>query len=55
MGFSTQMGDIGPQSSKGIFTQTSPMLCDICLDCGEIVRLYVKDDLDKSWIKDESI
>lgn len=53
-------GSIGPQYRFGIVagTQyrfgidvgTAPMFCDLCLDCGEITRMYVKEkNLDKKW------
>lgn len=51
MGLTAESGYIGPQASKGIFTYTSPMFCDICLDCGEILRFYIRDNTDRKWIK----
>ena len=51
IGLTAKTGNIGPKSSKGIFTYVSQMYCDICLDCGKIVRLYIKDDTNRKWIK----
>lgn len=51
IGKSADTGNIGPKSTKGIFTYLSQMYCDICLDCGEILRFYIKDDTDRKWIK----
>ena len=43
-------GSIGPQYRFGIVVGTAPMFCDLCLDCGEITRMYVKEkNLDKKW------
>ena len=38
IGKTAETGNIGPKSSKGIVTYVSQMYCDICLDCGELVR-----------------
>ena len=27
------------------------MYCDICLDCGEITRFFIKESTDKKWNK----
>lgn len=51
IGQSGEVGNIGPKSRKGIFDSVSQMYCDICLDCGELVRFYIKDDTDRKWIK----
>lgn len=51
IGKTAEAGDVGPLSSIGIFTYTSPMYCDICLDCGEIIRFYIKDSTNRKWIK----
>ena len=51
IGKSADTGNIGPKSTKGILTYVSQMYCDICLDCGEIIRFYIKDDTDRKWVK----
>jgi hypothetical protein len=51
IGLSAESGNIGPKSKGKIFNYVSQMYCDICLDCGEIVRLYIKDDTDRNWVK----
>ena len=43
--------DIGPKYRNGPFTQFSQMYSDICLDCGEILRFYIKESTDKNWVK----
>ena len=51
IGQTAESGNIGPKSRKGIFDHVSQMYCDICLDCGELVRFYIKDSTDKVWVK----
>lgn len=51
IGQTAEAGNIGPKSSKGIFTYVSQMYCDLCLDCGEMARFYIKYDTDRKWIK----
>jgi hypothetical protein len=45
------VGNIGPEYSKGIFRGTAQMYCDLCLDCGGILRFYIKDLTDRTWSK----
>ncbi|MCJ0408531.1 hypothetical protein ACWJVF_00890 [Clostridioides difficile] len=35
------------------FPVQSTIYSDLCLDCGEIVRTYIKDNTDRNWCKDE--
>lgn len=51
IGQTAEIGDIGPNFKRGIFVAVAPMYCDLCLDCGEIVRFYIKDSTDKKWLK----
>lgn len=51
IGKTAETGNIGPKSKQGIFTYVSQMYCDLCLECGEIIRFYIKDDTDRKWIK----
>lgn len=51
IGQSAEVGNIGPKYSKGIFGGVTQMYCDLCLDCGEILRLYIKDTTDRNWYK----
>lgn len=51
IGLTSQPGNIGPKSRKMIMDYVSQMYCDICLDCGEIVRFYIKDDTNRKWVK----
>jgi hypothetical protein len=51
IGKSAEAGSVGPKFSSGIFTGVAQMYCDLCLDCGEITRFFIKEDTDKKWIK----
>lgn len=51
IGQSAEVGNIGPRSRKGPFGYVSQMYCNLCLDCGEIISLYIKDDTDRKWVK----
>ncbi len=47
-------GSVGPRHRSGLFIVTEQMYCDICLDCGEIVRFFIKETGGKKWIKTSS-
>ncbi|WP_163969579.1 hypothetical protein [Oceanobacillus halotolerans] len=49
IGLTAKSGSIGPQYRKGILVSVAQMYSDICLDCGEITRLYIKENADKNW------
>jgi len=51
IGQTAKSGDIGPKFKMGIFTGVAPMYCDICPDCGEILRFYIKGNTDLKWLK----
>ncbi len=51
IGLTAETGNIGPRSSKFLVEHVSQMYCDLCLDCGELIRFYIKDDTDRKWIK----
>lgn len=51
IGQNAEVGNIGPKYNKGIFIGVTQMYCDICLDCGEILRFYIKDRTDRNWNK----
>ncbi|HBF2562754.1 TPA: hypothetical protein KN211_001210 [Clostridioides difficile] len=34
-------------------TKVSKTYSDLCLDCGEIVRTYIKGETDRNWCKDK--
>jgi len=51
IGLSNEIGNIGPKYTKGIFVGTLQMYTDLCLDCGEINRLYIKDLEERKWDK----
>lgn len=49
IGQTAEAGYIGPNFKKGILIGVAPMYCDLCLDCGEIIRFYIKENTDKKW------
>lgn len=51
IGKSADTGNIGPKYKKGLLIGVTQMYCDICLNCGEITRFYIKDSTDKNWSK----
>lgn len=51
VGTSSDYGNIGPKFRKSVFVGVAQTYCDLCLDCGEIVRIYIKEDTDKKWVK----
>jgi hypothetical protein len=51
IGQSAEVGNIGPKYAKGIFMAVTQMYCDICLDCGEITRFFIKDLTERNWSK----
>ena len=51
IGQSAETGNIGPNYKKGLFVGSVQMYCDICLDCGEITRFFIKESTDKKWCK----
>ncbi len=51
LGMSTEPANFGPKYSKSVFIGTAPAFCDLCLDCGEINRIYIKSETNKKWLK----
>ena len=51
IGITAEINSVGPKVKSGIFVGAEQMYCDICNDCGEIVRIYVKDFKNKKWYK----
>jgi hypothetical protein len=51
IGQNAETGNIGLKYNKGIFIGVTQMYCDLCLDCGEILRFYIKDRTDRKWNK----
>lgn len=51
IGLSNETGNIGPKFNKGIFVGEVQMYCDLCTDCGEIIRFYIKDLTERKWNK----
>ena len=51
IGKNAETGNIGPRYNIGLMIVVTQMYCDICLDCGEILRFYIKDRTDRNWNK----
>lgn len=51
IGMTAEIGSIGPRYKSGLFVGSEQMYCDLCSDCGEIIRMYVKDFKSKKWYK----
>lgn len=50
-GKSTESGNVGLKYQNKIIVGVTQVYSDLCLDCGEIVRSYIKDTTDKKWVK----
>lgn len=50
-GKQAESGKIGLKARVGIFGEVIEVYSDLCLDCGSIVRSYIKDKTDKNWDK----
>lgn len=51
LGMASDHTTFGLKYNKSLFVAVSPTFCDLCLDCGEIQRMYVKGDTDRKWLK----
>ena len=51
IGKSAEAGSIGPRFRGILFDGVVQMYCDICLNCGEITRFFIKEDTDRKWLK----
>ncbi len=51
IGQDTETGNIGPNYMHGILINTLQMYADLCLDCGTLSRLYIKDLTPRTWHK----
>jgi len=51
VGQSAEAGSVGlSYKTKFIFGGTEPLLADLCLACGSVVRFYVKEPR-KNWVR----
>ena len=51
-GKSAESGNLGLKyTSGGLFGLTGvvQVYSDLCLDCGSVLRTYIKEDTDKNW------
>ncbi|MTI95857.1 MAG: hypothetical protein FH749_10300 [Firmicutes bacterium] len=53
MGQTSGAGYIGPQYKATFLTSVARTYCDLCLECGEILRMYIKQSTDKKWTLEE--
>lgn len=52
IGLSAETGSIGPKySANFLMLGVAPMYCDICKNCGEITRFFIKEKTDRKWVK----
>ena len=50
-GKSAETGNVGLKYSAAIFTGVTQVYSDLCLNCGSLVRTYIKDRTDRKWSK----
>ncbi len=50
-GKSAEAGNVGLKYQAFILVGVVQVYSDLCLDCGEIVRSFIKEDTDKKWVK----
>lgn len=48
-GKSAESGNVGLKYNSSIFTGVVQVYSDLCLDCGSLLRMYIKEDTDKEW------
>lgn len=51
IGASADPGIVGPKYNARIIVGVTQMYCDLCLDCGEILRFCIKDTSNRNWSK----
>ena len=52
IGLSNEPGNVGPVYKANFMVHSVTQLyCDLCLDCGEVGRFYIKDITNRNWIK----
>ena len=50
-GKAAETGNVGLKHTMGILAGVTQVYSDLCLNCGSLVRSYIKDRTDKKWIK----
>lgn len=50
-GKSAESGNVGLKYQTGILMGVVQAYSDLCLDCGSIVRTFIKEDTNKKWSK----
>ena len=42
---------MGLKYNAGLFTGIEKVYSDLCLDCGSVLRTYIKEDPEINWVK----
>ncbi|MBQ8578056.1 MAG: hypothetical protein IJ449_08885 [Clostridia bacterium] len=50
-GKSAEGGHVGLKYNAGLFTGIEKVYSDLCLDCGSVLRTYIKEDPEINWVK----
>ncbi len=50
-GKSAESGNVGLKYKAGFLTGVVQVYSDLCLDCGSLLRTYIKEDTNKVWSK----
>lgn len=50
MGLASEQATFGLKYKKSLFVAVAPTFCDLCLDCGEVNRIYIDKSTDKKWV-----
>jgi len=51
-GKAAESGNVGLKYKKGILAGVTQVYSDLCLDCGTVLSMYIKDKTDRSWSKE---
>lgn len=55
LGKSTETGNVGLKYNAGIIIGVTQVYADLCLDCGSIVKMYIKDKTNRKWNKKSGV
>ncbi len=50
-GKAAEAGNVGLKYNKAILVGVVQVYSDLCLDCGTLLRSYIKEDTNKNWSK----
>ena len=51
-GKSTETGNVGLKYKAGIFVGVTQVYSDLCVNCGTLLRTYIKDSTPRKWSKE---